>query len=70
MPTALQIAEKVMPFYTDARKMKLQASELARVFIAYEARRFPKGDRKAFWSRPQARNFLHQQECFINLRKR
>ena len=40
------------------------------VFHSVWVRRFPKGDRKALWSRPQARNLSHPQACLHNLQKR
>ena len=57
----LQILEKAMPFYVNRKNVRFRFLTCTRC-DKYGARRFPKGDRKALWSRPQARNPLQNKK--------
>ena len=60
--TLSQPAEKSVLSHAETMKRKPPVSELAKASTSRRNRRFPKGDRKALWSRPQARNLPHMQE--------
>ena len=62
-----QPAEKSVLSHAETMKRKPPVSELARASTSRRNRRFPKGDRKALWSRPQARNPLRSQKRYSKI---
>ncbi len=54
----LSPAEKNLFLQAETPKKSLPASWLTKALTKYDDRRLPKGDRKALWSRPQARSLL------------
>ena len=65
-----QPVEKGIFFSQCCKKKRHLRLPNLQAFHSVWVRRIPKGDRKALWSRPQARNLLHLQENIQNLQNK